>query len=331
MHRCAELWSIECVRDKVESTRLPSHCVCDQALNVEHVLSCTAGGLPSQRHNHIRDLTATLLSELASNAGVEPRLLPLSGEALPLCSANTDDQPRLDIEAYDFWGSHHERALFDVRVFNPFARSYVTSPIDTAYRCHERVKVREYEQRVHEIERASFTPLVFSPTGGMAPRAKVFYEKLSDLLAIQRKDKYSGMIALVRAMLNFSLLRDEIASLWGAPSAKGLFDHVVTSVDVAVCKSRVEVWPLRLLSLFLYLLFLLLLLFSLPRPVVYLFCSPFSPLYLLSLFLFLILLLPAVQPGVARAFALRSTQLCRFAPAGSAQLYGLVPVLRSCA
>ena len=73
------------------------------------------GGLPSQRHNHIRDLTATLLSEVASNVGVEPRLLPLSGEALPLRSANTDDQARLDIEAYGFWGSHHERALFDVR------------------------------------------------------------------------------------------------------------------------------------------------------------------------------------------------------------------------
>ena len=85
---------------------------------------------------------------MASNVGVEPRLLPLSGEALPLRSANTDDQARLDIEAYGFWGSHHERALFDVRVFNPFARSYVTSPIGTTYRRHERAKVREYEQRV---------------------------------------------------------------------------------------------------------------------------------------------------------------------------------------
>ena len=48
----------------------------------------------------------------------------------------------------------------------------------------------------------------------------------------------------------------------------------------------------------------------------------------------------AVQPGVARAFALRSTlslrscgsaQLCRFALAGCAQLCRFVPVLRSCA
>ena len=142
-----------CLRYNWPLRYLPSHCVCGQALNVEHALSCAVGGLPSQRHNHIRDLTATLLSEVASNVGVEPRLLPLSGEALPLRSANTDDQARLDIEAYGFWGSHHERAyaLFDVRVFNPFARSYGTSPIGTTYRRHERAKVREYEQRVREI------------------------------------------------------------------------------------------------------------------------------------------------------------------------------------
>ena len=192
------------------------------------------GGLPWQRHNHIRDLTATLLSEVAGNVGVEPRLLPLSGEALPLRSAHTDNQARLDIEAYGFWGSHHERALIGVRVFNPFARSYVTSPIGTTYRCHERTKVREYDQRVREIERASFTPLVFSAIGGMAPRAKVFNKNRSDLLAVQRKDNYSHTIALVRAMPNFSLLRNAMASLRGARSAKGRFDHFVTSVDVAV-------------------------------------------------------------------------------------------------
>ena len=93
-----------CLRYNWPLRYFPSHCVCGQALNVEHALSCAVGGLPSQCHNHIRDLTATLLSEVASNVGVEPRLLPLSGEALPLRSANTDDQARLDIEAYGFWG-----------------------------------------------------------------------------------------------------------------------------------------------------------------------------------------------------------------------------------
>ena len=66
-------------------------------------------------------------------------------------------------------------------------------------------------------------------------------KKLSDLLAVQQKDNYSHTIALMRAMLNFSLLRDAIASLRGARSAKGRFDRFVTSVDVAVVESRVKV------------------------------------------------------------------------------------------
>ena len=66
----------------------------------------------------------------------------------------------------------------------------------------------------------------------------MFYKKLSDLLAVPRKDNYSRTIALVQRMLNFSLLRDAIASLRGAPSAKGRFDRFVASVDVAVVESR---------------------------------------------------------------------------------------------
>ena len=38
-------------------------------------------------------------------------------------SANVDNNSRLDVSAYGFWGGMFERAFFDVRVFNPCARS----------------------------------------------------------------------------------------------------------------------------------------------------------------------------------------------------------------
>ena len=62
-------------------------------------------GFPSLRHNHIRDLTATLLTEVALNVAVEPELLLLSGEALPYATVNRDDLARLDIAASGFWGA----------------------------------------------------------------------------------------------------------------------------------------------------------------------------------------------------------------------------------
>ena len=43
------------------------------------------------------------------------------------------------------------------------------APLVSQYVKHERSMGREYEQRVREIEGASFVPLIFSTTGGMGP------------------------------------------------------------------------------------------------------------------------------------------------------------------
>ena len=41
----------------------PSHCSCGQPFSVEHALTCKTGGFPAVRHNEVRDITATLLTE----------------------------------------------------------------------------------------------------------------------------------------------------------------------------------------------------------------------------------------------------------------------------
>ena len=46
--------------------RVPSLYACGSSFSVEHVLSCPKGGLPSLRHNDIRDLTTSLLTEVCS-------------------------------------------------------------------------------------------------------------------------------------------------------------------------------------------------------------------------------------------------------------------------
>ena len=50
------------------------------------------------------------------------------------------------------------------------------------YRKHEREKKRAYDQR-REVEHSSFTPLVFSATGGMGREATCFYKRLASMLA----------------------------------------------------------------------------------------------------------------------------------------------------
>ena len=60
----------------------------------------------------------------------------------------------------------------DVRVFNPKAPTNRGPSLASTYARHEKEKRRNYQQRVLEIERASFTSLVFSASGGMAKAAQ---------------------------------------------------------------------------------------------------------------------------------------------------------------
>jgi hypothetical protein len=106
-------------------------------------------------------------------------------------SDNTDKGARVDIAADGFWGPGRERTFLDIRVFNPYAPSNRNSSLSSTYRQHEREKRRQYGQRVSEIEHGSFTPLVFSLTGGMAKETTVFYKRLTSLLSEKWDQPYS--------------------------------------------------------------------------------------------------------------------------------------------
>ena len=101
--------------------------------------------------NEVRDLLAESLREVSTNVSVEATLLPLTGEHLRLRSATTDSDARLDIAASGFYGGRFEQALFDVRVFSPFASSNHGS-LPAVYRRQEQEKRRKYGQRVREVE-----------------------------------------------------------------------------------------------------------------------------------------------------------------------------------
>ena len=100
--------------------------------------------------------------------------------------------------------------FFDVRVFNPLAPSNCRSSLTATYRQHEATKRRAYEQRVREIEHGSFTPVVFSATGGMVLAATTTYKRLASLLADKRKQEYSKTICWLRCAIIFSLVRSAV-------------------------------------------------------------------------------------------------------------------------
>ena len=104
-------------------------------------------------------------------------------------TSSCEDGARLDVSAQGFWKDRHERAFFDVRVFNPLAPNNCKFSLNATYRWHENHKRRNYKQQVWEIKHGSFTPLVFSATGGMVPAATITYKRLASLLAKKSANK----------------------------------------------------------------------------------------------------------------------------------------------
>ena len=90
----------------------PTSCACGYDFTIDHCISCPKGGFLSLRHNEFHDLTAKMMSEVCNNVSIEPRLQPLSGEALCFKTANSDSNARLDIAANGFWGGRFEGSFF---------------------------------------------------------------------------------------------------------------------------------------------------------------------------------------------------------------------------
>ena len=152
-------------------------------------------------------------------------------------TCNRHPDARLDIQASGFWGGQFERAFFNVRVFNPRAPTNLTPQLSSAYARHEKEKRRSYQQRVIQVEHASFTPLVFSAGGGMGKAAQVFYRRLAGLLAERRKEAYPHVMGLLRTTLSFSLLRSAILCLRGSRQRKSAF-MPTSPADVVISEAR---------------------------------------------------------------------------------------------
>lgn len=145
------------------------------------------------------------------NQSCSPSLANPSRMAL---HANIEDSVRLDVVVDGFLGAKRQRTFLDVRIFNPLTPSNRESSLLTTYNSHEKEKRRTYNQRVSEIESGTFSPLIFSLTGGMGKEYTVFYKRLASLLSTKWDEPYS--VSLV-----FSLLQSSIQCLRGARSTQG--------------------------------------------------------------------------------------------------------------
>ena len=181
--------------------------------SVDHSLICKLGGFVHMRHNEVRDTEAEFISEVCKDVKTEPLLLPCNPNLLP-STTNTAPDARLDFCGRGFW-QPLQQAYFDVRIFHPNSPSYLEDSTEKLYKKHENIKKTAYNKRVIEVEHGSFTPLVFSTSGGMGKEALKYHKRLAALIASKRNESYGDVMAYIRRKLRFSILRTSLIAVRG--------------------------------------------------------------------------------------------------------------------
>ena len=100
---------------------------------------------------------------------------------------------------------------------------------------NEREKKRKYAARIREIEKGSFTPLVFSVSGGCGKECDVVLKKLATMIAKKTHNTHSSIMSWMRTQISFTLLRSCIVRLRGWRREKKRFDEINDTDPEIVC------------------------------------------------------------------------------------------------
>ena len=160
-----------------EAKNTPAIRQCGKDFSLTHAQHCAKGGYTQLRHNEIRDVFANLMDDVCHDVQIEPKLQSLDGEIFS-SNSTTNDDARLDIKANGLWGSRFNRTFFDMKIFNPHAKS-CPKTIKDAYKYHESIKRNKYEERIRETEHSSFNAHVFACSGGAGPSASRVMKQLA--------------------------------------------------------------------------------------------------------------------------------------------------------
>ena len=204
-----------CLRYGFALDGLPTTCVCGAEMTTDHALICPCGGYPTARHNEVRDVVADAMCGVFQDVEIEPQLLAYEEEDLSGKTANRSAAARVDIRARGFW-TRQQDAFFDVRVTHPKANLLSRTMVNDQLQAHEREKKRQYCERINQVDRGVFTPLVFSTTGITGRECARCLKMLVTTIVEKNIDlQYSRVMNHLRCKLAFCLLRWSITCLRG--------------------------------------------------------------------------------------------------------------------
>ena len=127
-----------------------------------------------------------------------------------------------------------------MRICHPNTDYYRDMDLNQIYRQHETEKKCQYASRILEVEQATFVPLVFSTTGGMAAECKRYHSRLAELVATKKGESYATTMSWIRAKVLFALLRSALLCLRGS-RAKRRIHLELPDIDFDIEKGRTNI------------------------------------------------------------------------------------------
>ena len=187
-------------------------------------------GYTIMRHNSLRGLQAEFMEEVCRDVNIEPELQPLGELNMQLIrGGNKARKGRLDVSGVGVHGS--QRTFLDIRVTHPNCDAYIDKDLNQIYTLHEKEKKREYNVRILEVEKGSFTPMVFLTTGGAGPEANKHHNRIAQLIAAKKKEEYSEVISYIRRRVSFNLLRSVLTAIRGVRGKRNWKADPISSVE----------------------------------------------------------------------------------------------------
>ena len=95
---------------------------------------------------------------------------------------------------------------------------------------HEQSKKRQYNARILEVEKGTFTPVVFSCSGGSSPEASRLLKAIAMKLSVKKQMKYSEAISFLRRRIAFDVLKTCLLSFRGERG--GLHGRPIDELDI---------------------------------------------------------------------------------------------------
>ena len=185
-----------CLRYHRPLSLLPASCDgCGGDFSLTHALDCRNGGLVTQHHNEVRDALGNLAALGYREVVREP----------VLCDGDNDSPALIaDPGVRGVWIPQGE-ALFDVRVVDTDAASYVNRSVSAVLASAEEEKKWKYLSTA-ELHHASFTLFVVSVDRALGHGALIFLQRLADRLSSAWGKSYGHVLMCIKVHLASSIV-----------------------------------------------------------------------------------------------------------------------------